>query len=94
MKETMETKEALEMMNRCKQEIVNLRATISRLEPKADAYDNLAIVLGLLPRQSVGMGEDLVWVLDKRMRELQPKPAERPDGPPRPSSPLSFTPVG
>lgn len=26
MRETMETKEALEMMNRCKQEIVGLRA--------------------------------------------------------------------
>lgn len=75
MKETMEAKEALEMMNRCKQEIVSLRATISRLEPKADAYDKLAIVLGLLPRQGVCMGEDLVWTLDKRMRELQPKPA-------------------
>lgn len=74
MRETMETKEALEMMNRCKQEIMSLRAQIDRLTPKADAYDKLAIVLGLLPRQSVGMGEDLVWVLDKRMRELQPKP--------------------
>lgn len=75
MRETMEIKEALEMMNRCKQEIMSLRAQIDRLTPKADAYDKLAIVLGLLPRQSVGMGEDLVWVLDKRMRELQPKPA-------------------
>lgn len=74
MRDTMETKEAIEMMNRCKQEIIGLRATIDRLTPKADAYDKLAIVLGLLPRQSIGMGEDLVWVLDKRMRELQPKP--------------------
>jgi hypothetical protein len=62
------------MMNRCKHEIMNLRAQIDRLKPKADAYDNIAIVLRLLPQQSIGMGEDLVWVLDKRMRELQPKP--------------------
>lgn len=75
MRETMETKEAIEMMTRCKQEIMSLRAQIDRLTPKADAYDKLAIVLDLLPRQSIGMGEDLVWVLDKRMRELQlPKP--------------------
>ncbi|TAL43814.1 MAG: hypothetical protein EPN91_05515 [Salinibacterium sp.] len=73
MKEEMDVREALEMMNRCKHEIQNLRATIAALEPKADAYDKLAIVLGLLPRPSVGMGEDLVWILDKRMRELQPK---------------------
>lgn len=65
-------REAIEMMTRCKQEIQSLRAQIERLKPKADAYDNLAIVLSLLPRQSIGMGEDLVWVLDKRMRELKP----------------------
>jgi len=75
MRETIENREAIEMMNRCKHEIQSLRAIIKALEPKADAYDKLAIVLGLLPRQSVGMGEDLVWVLDKRIRELEPKPA-------------------
>jgi hypothetical protein len=64
--------EAIEMMNRCKQEIIGMRATIDRLKPKADAYDNLVVVLGLLPRQSVGMGEDLVWIIDKRIRELTP----------------------
>lgn len=68
--------EAIEMMNRCKQEIVSMRATIDRLKPKADAYDNLVIVLNLLPRQSIGMGEDLVWIIDKRIRELTPKPQE------------------
>jgi hypothetical protein len=69
-------KEAIEMMNRCKQEIIGMRATIDRLRPKADAYDNLVVVLGLLPRQSVGAGEDLVWIIDKRIRELTPKPPE------------------
>lgn len=68
-------KEAIEMMNRCKHEIIGLRGVIDRLKPKADAYDNLAIVLGLLPRQGMGASEDLVWVLDKRIRELEPKPA-------------------
>lgn len=65
--------EAIEMMNRCKHEIQLLRSVIDRLQPKADAYDNLTIVLNLLPRPSVGMGEDLVWTLDKRIRELTPK---------------------
>lgn len=64
--------EAIEMMNRCKEEIRSMRATIDRLKPKADAYDNLATVLRLLPQPSQGMGEDLVWVLDKRIRELMP----------------------
>lgn len=67
--------EAIEMMNRCKEEIRGLRAQIDRIKPKADAYDNLACVLRLLPQPSQGMGEDLVWILDKRIRELEPKPA-------------------
>lgn len=70
----MNNSEAIEMMNRCKHEILNLRAVIARLEPKADAYDNLVRVLRLLPQPSVGMGEDMVWILDKRIRELEPKP--------------------
>lgn len=67
--------EAIQMMERCKHEIMGLRATIDRLKPKADAYDNLASVLRFLPQQGIGMGEDMVWILDKRIRELQPKPA-------------------
>lgn len=68
----MTNSEGIEMMSRCREEIRSLRKTIDHLKPKADAYDNIVIVLGLLPRQSVGMGEDLVWVLDKRIRELTP----------------------
>ncbi len=70
----MKNAEAIQMMSRCKQEILSLRAVIARLEPKADAYDNLVRVLRLLPQPSVGMGEDMVWILDKRIRELEPKP--------------------
>lgn len=66
--------EAIQMMNRCKHEIMSLRQTIDRLRPKAEAYDNLVVVLSLLPKPSIGMGEDMVWLLDKRIRELEPKP--------------------
>lgn len=69
-------KEAIQMMERCKGEIRDLRAAIAALQPKADAYDNLAAVLRLLPQPSRGMSEDLVWVLDKRIRELTPPKAE------------------
>lgn len=64
--------EAIEMMNRCTNEIVGLRSTIDRLKPKADAYDNLAAVLRLLPRLSEGAGEDLVWRMKNRIAELTP----------------------
>lgn len=70
--------EAVEMMNRCKQEILTLRSVIARLEPKADAYDNLVRVLRLLPQPSVSMGEDMVWALDKRIRELTAPTTEAP----------------
>lgn len=74
--DTISNREAIDMINRCKDEIITLRARIDRLQPKADAYDNLAIVLSLLPRQSVGMGEDVVWTLNKRIRELEFQPTE------------------
>lgn len=67
--------EFLQMMDRCKSEIKDLRARIAFLEPKAAAYDDLSAVLRLLPRPPQGMSEDLVWRLEKRMGELM-KPAE------------------
>lgn len=62
--------ELLQVMQRCKAEIQMLRKLISVLEPKADAYDKLSIVLGLLRQPSQGMGEDLIWRLEKRIEEL------------------------
>lgn len=76
MPQEISNQEAIQMMERCKAEIQSLRLRIEHLQPKADAYDNLATVLHLLPRPSVGMGEDVVWTLNKRIRELQPKPQE------------------
>lgn len=70
--------EAIQMMNRCKDEITSLRARIDRLQPKADAYDNLVTVPRLLPQPSIGMGEDLVWTLNKRIKELTPPEAPNP----------------
>lgn len=74
----MSNAEAIEMMNRCKSEIMNLRGTIERLQPKADAYDNLVTILRLLPQPSRGYGEDMVWILNNRIKELTPKPADHP----------------
>lgn len=67
----MNDREAVEMMQRCKHEIISLRNEIDRLRPKADAYDSIAHILSLLPRQSQGMGENIVWTLDKRIREIE-----------------------
>lgn len=63
--------EAIEMMQRCKHELMALRREVDRLRPKAEAYESVAQILALLPQQSVGMSEDLIWILDKRIREIE-----------------------
>lgn len=62
--------EFIEMARRASAEIKSLRNQIAALEPKAHAYDQLSTVLGFLPRQSRGYGEDLAYMLDKRVAEL------------------------
>lgn len=65
--------DAIQMMQRCSEEIKTLRGQIERLKPKADAYDNLVIVLGLLPRQMQSYGEDLAYTLDREIKKLKDK---------------------
>ena len=64
-------REFVEMANRCSSEIKMLRSRITTLEPKADAYEKLSAVIDMArPRQGGGMGEDLAWMLDRRVSEL------------------------
>jgi hypothetical protein len=71
----MEDKEAIEMMQRCIEEIQTQRMLVERLAPKAEAYEVIRdISRAMLPRTSQGYGEDLVWRLKKKIEELQPKP--------------------
>ena len=67
----MNNTEAVQMLQRCSEEIRLLRAQRDALAPKAEAYDLLLKIMGLLPGQSRGYGEDLVWRLEKRIAELQ-----------------------
>lgn len=68
----MHDREAVEMMQRCKSEITDLRQQVDRLQPQAQAYELIAQVLSYLPKRTgVGMSEDIVWVLDKRIREIE-----------------------
>jgi hypothetical protein len=68
--------EAAEMAERAASEIEQLRKENERLAPKAHAYDQLSIVLGLLPQQSQGFGVDLAWQLRRRAEELRTPPSE------------------
>lgn len=59
-----------EMIQRCIEEIEGLRRRLAIAEPKAEAYDTLRQVLGLLPRANQGFGEDMVWRLKLQLKEL------------------------
>lgn len=75
-------REMIEMMRRCSSEIKDLRRQIADLQPKAEAYEYLTAVIRLVPDQrGRGMKEDLAWVLDKRIREIEEAEAAAKSGP-------------
>lgn len=63
--------EALQIMKRCMEEIQILRSQRDVLQPKAEAYNLINKIISLLPTQSHGYGEDIIWQLRKRIAELQ-----------------------
>ena len=83
----MNDKEAIDMMQRCLEEVRSLRAQIEHLAPLADAYVALRDVIRMAgPRNGASsMGQDIIWTLQKRIAELEeankskPVPASDPD---------------
>lgn len=71
MKNEITKTEAAEMAERAASEIESLRRINAELAPKAHAYDNLSIVLNLLPGASQGYAEDFAWRLRQRAQELR-----------------------
>lgn len=69
----MTDKDAIQMMQRCAEEIKTLRRINAELAPKAEAYDTLRQVLNMLPQPSQGYGEDLVWKLESEISKTQKK---------------------
>lgn len=79
----METREAIEMMQRCRDEIQSMQERIKYLAPRAEAYEVLRNVVMMQNRGGEGMpmGQDVVYLLDSAItRELdRAKQAEPPD---------------
>jgi hypothetical protein len=75
----MRDKEALQMLARCREEIVTLRKINAELAPKADAYDRMAQMLDMMPRRSQGMGEDILWIIDREAGKLRAAATETSD---------------
>jgi len=74
----MEKSEAIEMMRRSSEEIKSLRRQIERLAPKADAYDAIRELQRLIPQPTQGFGEDVAWMLDRRIAQMQASPDPTP----------------
>jgi hypothetical protein len=72
----MDDKEAIQMMQRCAHDIRDLRRQVDALATKAEAYEALRDVIRMFPKQSQCYSEDIVWILEKKIKELQPKPTE------------------
>lgn len=67
----MNNKDTIDMIHRCIEEIEMQRREIDRLRPKAEAYDAITVILGLLSKPPQGYGEDIVWRLRKQLDELR-----------------------
>lgn len=67
----MDRPELISMLRMAHDEIVVLRRTIERLEPKANAYDTIAQFARLsIHPENQGYGEDVAWRLKQAVEEL------------------------
>jgi hypothetical protein len=63
--------EFVDMMKRASAEIKLLRGVIKNLEPRADAWDTMQMVVRVAaPKQGGWSSEDVAWMLDKCIEEL------------------------
>lgn len=63
----MNDKEATKLLELSRHEIEHLRAIIRELGPKAEAWDRMGVVIGMIPQRGQSMAEDLVWRIDRHL---------------------------
>jgi hypothetical protein len=73
---TMTDRDVQLMIERCIDEISQLRMQLAAAQPKAEAYDAINQILGLLPRPSLSYSQDIVSRLRKQIEDLNPPVAE------------------
>lgn len=63
-----------------KQEIVALRRRNEILAAKVETMDMMTFVLRSSPppQQSIGMGEDVAWLIDRELQAIEAKEATKP----------------
>lgn len=77
---TMRDADVRQMAQQCIFEIKRMRERLALVEPKADAYDNLAAVIRMAgPREGECFSVDIVRQLEQQIADLSPKPTVRHD---------------
>ncbi|WP_404480008.1 hypothetical protein [Novosphingobium sp. BL-52-GroH] len=74
---TLRNHDVADMAQQAAEEIERLRAQINRLAPLAEAYEAIRTILGLLPGQAIGYGEDLAHRLRRQAEELRAQPVAK-----------------
>lgn len=70
----MDDKQTISTMQQAVDEITALRGQLSLLRPKAEAFDAITTILGMMPQPSQGYGVDIVWQLRRAIDDMTPKP--------------------
>lgn len=64
--------EYIEMMKRCRGEILGMRNEIGRLQPQAEAYKTIRQMVGIMaPKEGGYASQDLVYVLDREIEKQE-----------------------
>jgi hypothetical protein len=68
------------LLLRAQHEILDLRRHNEVLQAKVDTMDLFALVLRTTPaHQTIGMGEDVAWLIDKEIQEINRREAATPE---------------
>ena len=79
---SMPTREVIEMMQRCAADIRRLRAERDALSIPAKAFHVISDIVESMARRGAStVGEDVLWILEKRIRELEVEIAPKPQKP-------------
>lgn len=67
----------LDMMQRCRSELMSQRNVINTLSPKADAYETIRKIVNIMaPQGGNCASEDLVYTLDRKIEAEQTAKAD------------------
>lgn len=70
------TVQEISLLHSALHEIRGLRSRLAEVEPKAQAYDVLATIVGLIPRPTQGYGMDVAWQIEHFLKSQTEEASE------------------